>query len=341
MRLLGVLCVATVVFSAPSPQSRNTIDFLLDLNQDVLEAEKETPASVQPLPQAQVTQVATSTASTNVTTTTTVSPETPAPVREEQPKEQQIQDSLKPTDKMPMNTSVESESVESNMSDEQNVTSEVTHEEDISNETSEKDSNENTTKTDLDSREDSNSTENSTEDKHHGETERKVTQVTHSPQDDPTTVQQQEMVDLRLTNNAAVDNIQKVEVKPNQVVNHGTLVVDKAIFEGQQLDYSTTPKNVKKWKQNRGNEPSGWYSNIEFDGHKHGTHFEGGSPHWDQWGPHGHGNQHHNHDHTHNYDHHQGNEQYDRRHGHGHQHNHDYDHAYDHSNPHDHGYQWQ
>ncbi|XP_029714774.2 ABC transporter F family member 4-like [Aedes albopictus] len=105
MKLLIVLCLGTLVFSAPASQERRNIDFLWQKNQD-----DETPASVRP--------VESSTVEPKVTATKITDPRTSVPVREEE-EEADVQEELRepsPT-ASPLNSEQAETDTESDVSD--------------------------------------------------------------------------------------------------------------------------------------------------------------------------------------------------------------------------------
>ncbi|XP_038113737.1 nuclear polyadenylated RNA-binding protein 3-like [Culex quinquefasciatus] len=325
LKCLIVLCVGTlltvVVESAPAPQTQNPIDFLLDLNQDVLD--KEVPASVKPISQAQIG-----------TTTEKNDDRKPAPVFEDQAADvREIPGVPAPTASQ-LNTDhdqgeeeqedreeeVRSDSEDESEQKEQPSTSKDDDQDVKNNDQDSKDDDQDSKDEDKEDttirvygpEDDENGEEQHDDQKHQDQgSERKAEpEVQRQPQEDSrqpeveisqhadTVKQFDEVVDQRGTDLLpevnhqvtipdviseqpdSLDDKQEIEVKPDQLFNHGSIVFDKSTFATDEDLPSTTPFNGKKW--NHDNGPSGfgpWHPKFPgFPGHTHDHDHDEGRP---------------------------------------------------------------
>lgn len=297
LKCLIVLCVGTlltvVVESAPAPQTQNPIDFLLDLNQDVLD--KEVPASVKPISQAQIG-----------TTTEKNDDRKPAPVFEDQEADvREIPGVPAPTASQ-LNTDhdqgeeeqedreeeVRSDSEDESEQKEQQSTSKDDDQDVKNNDQDSKDDDQDSKDEDKEDttirvygpEDDENGEEQHDDQKHQDQgSERKAEpEVQRQPQEDSrqseveisqhadTVKQFDEVVDQRGTDLLpevnhqitipeviseqpdSLDDKQEIEVKPDQLFNHGSIVFDKSTFATDEDLPSTTPFNGKKWNHDNG-----------------------------------------------------------------------------------------
>lgn len=325
LKCLIVLCVgtllATVVESAPAPQ-QSTIDFLLDLNQDVLDKD-EVQASVRPISQAQVG-----------TTTEKNAGREPAPVFEDQADVQEIPRESTPTaSQLNRNRDEVQDREEDGRSDSEDDSEQKDQQSDNkdddrdSKELEQDSKDENEDKEDTTIRvygpeDESDENDESFQQKEQkDQQERKAEpEVHHQPQEESSkpqgnsqqpqevshqpevsrqpevvisqhadTVKQfDEAVDHRGTDLLqeidqvtipeviseqpdSLDDQQEIEVKPDQLFNHGSIVFDKSTFADEDLP-STTPFSNKKWNHDHGPPGFGpWHPKFPggFPGHNH------------------------------------------------------------------------
>lgn len=313
-RCLIVLCVGTLlvaVKTAPAPQAQNPIDFLLDLNQDLVE--KEVPASVRPISQAQVG-----------TTTERIGGE-PAPVFEDQEANvQEIPRELAPTasqlnkdrdqgeDQEDREDGARDQGEEQDVQEDDGRSDSEEESEQKDQQATSKDDDQNTKEEDKEDTtirvygpeddENGEQQQNEQKDQDRGSDLRKVEpEVQRQSQVDirqpevvisqhADTVKQFEEavdqrgtdllqeVDLQVTNPEVIseqpeslDEQQEIEVKPDQLFNHGSIVIDKSTFATDEDLPSTTPFSGKKWNHDHGPPGFGpWHSKFPgFPGHNH------------------------------------------------------------------------
>lgn len=294
MNLVLVVCLGLVALTAAAPQ-RNTIDFLLELNQDVLDDEKETPASVRPLAEPQVTE------GVNV-------PEDSVMTEEQADVQETPQDSTSTTSSPAENTARENSDENSEPSGES------------SNETNESSTKEDTTIRVFDEQENENveskqqAIENSTP---NPEVEQNV--ELRGQEEEAGVVQKEELSnqinteeqdpqigfipDLGVTPNTINNNENRdVEIKPDQLFNHGTLVFDKTTIGEDATQFTTTtPYSGKKWNHDHGQSFGGW-PKFGIHGTQFDNQFGGPLPHWHNWHNHDHGNNRNNEQHGDKFD---------------------------------------
>ncbi|XP_058819838.1 uncharacterized protein DDB_G0290685-like [Topomyia yanbarensis] len=324
MKLLIVLCFGTLALAAPAPapQQKQPIDFLLDLNQDVLVSDREVKASVKPLSAAQVA-ASTGTASTSAPTGQEEDFIEQADVRESQGDSR---------------TSVNQPDVDKNEYDEQEELSvengqdsDERHTGPETGDTNEKVSKEDTTIRVYDEDENTNNEKDLQQYQDQAEQEKDIYQhndrVIDSYQkefDNSQTKESQQSVEPVIETNSgvgAINDAQDVQVQPDQLFNHGTLVFDRSTIAatGQEANLqTTTPFNVKNWHDDHGSGSGGWHPKFDFQDHEHGTHFHGMPPPWAHWHHHGDDHDHdHNHGHGHRGHNHDQNDYENQFHGHG------------------------
>lgn len=362
--------------AAPAPQ-QNTIDFLLDLNQDVLDKE-EVQASVKPISQAQVG-----------TTTERNAGREPAPVFEAQADVQEIPRESGPTasqlnkDREEVedqedrdDQQVQEEDGQSNSEDDSEQKDQQSDSKDDQDQDQDQDSKDNEQDRQEDTtirvygpEDENDENDESLQQKEHQdsqqenqkkiepEVQRQPQQDIRQPQEDSrpvqidprqpevqisqhadTVKQFDEVVDQRGTDLLqeidqvtipeviseqpdSLDAHQEIEVKPDQLFNHGSIVLDKTTFADGDLP-STTPFSNKKWNHDHG-PPAGfgpWHPKFPggFPGHPHGDEsgrppffgmppFNGPPPRFDgppHWHFHNHSDDHrdwHHHDHDHDH----------------------------------------
>lgn len=325
-----------MVESAPAPQSQKPIDFLLDLNQDVLE--KEVPASVKPISLAQVG------------TTTEKNSREPAPVFEGQADVQEIPREPSPTASQ-LNTSrdeVEDQDFKDNDDRLDSEDESEQQEQQLISKDNEEDNKEDTTirvygDEDENDENDKSLQQNEQKDQNRDSDQKEEPEVQQQPQKkfeqpkeeisqhadtvkqlDETVNQsgvdlfqeldQETIPEVIAQQSDSLDNQQEIEVQPDQLFNHGSIVIDKSTFADEDLP-STTPFSNKKWNHDHGPPGFGpWHKFPGFSGHKHEDGrppfpgmppFDGpppqfdGPPHWHHFHNHSHdhGDWHHDHDH--------------------------------------------
>lgn len=294
-KCLIVLCVGTllVVDAAPAPQSqKNPIDFLLDLNQDVLD--KEVPASVKPISQAQVR------------TTTETNSQEPAPVFEAQADVKEIPREPIPTASQLNTNRDETEDQDQKDNDDRSDSEDESEQQDqqSSSKDNEGDNKEDTTIRvygDEDENDENNETDesvqpNEREDENQGSERKAEPEVYFQPQiNSPEPKEEisqhadtEKQFDVAVEQSGAdllqeqgqvtipeqSDSLdeqqqQQIDVKPDQLFNHGSIVFDKSTFADEDLS-STTPFSNKKWNDDHGPPGFGpWHTFPGFPEHKH------------------------------------------------------------------------
>lgn len=281
LKCIIVLCVGTLlaVESAPAPQTQNPIDFLLDLNQDVLD--KEVPASVKPISQAQIG-----------TTTEKNDDREPAPVFEDQEADvREIPGEPAPTasqlnkDRDQVEEDQEDREEEGRLdSEDESEQKELESASKDDDQDSKDEDKEDTTIRVYGPEDDENDEQLQADqkDQDHGSERKAEPEVQRQPQEESrqpeveisqhadTVKHFDEAVDQRgtdllqevdqqvtipeviLEQPDSLDDQQEIEVKPDQLFNHGSIVFDKSTFATDEDLPSTTPFNGKKWNHDHG-----------------------------------------------------------------------------------------
>ncbi|XP_058445901.1 sex-determining region Y protein-like [Malaya genurostris] len=305
---LGALALTS---AAPAPQATKTIDFLLDLNQDVLLDDKEVTASVKPLPAAQVAA-------------STRSPSALASPKQKEDFEEQAD--VRET-QVDSRGNVKQSGVTKDVSDEldqSNENSQNSDEQQKEQETgdfSDSHSKEDTTIRVYDENDSDFSNEKDKNDSHQQQEE---DQDIHQVNDHASasygkedisqsneSQQSKESINDFKPELGVINDTQDVQIQPDQIFNHGTLIIEKST--GHEVNLQTTiPFSKNNWKGDYGSGSGSWHPKFDFQDHDQGNHF-GMPPPWVHWHNHGDGHNH-NHDHDHR--------------GHDHDDNDDHDHHF-------------
>lgn len=275
MKLSIVLYLGSVllVLTAAAPQKRNPIDFLLDYNQDILVNDTEVPASVKPLTLAQVS----------------AGREGSWRNRQEESNREELADVQETPEHTKTDQSDEERenSDEHDSSDDKDeISSDSQHNQEQENDQSdahEQQSKEDTTirvydDNDDDSNDDDhNDNAHNDDEDHKFEEEQKGKNVANNSLDQRNQNQKQEdtshddrtdednskylqtqpisseesvpsTIDFN-HQHAVVHDSRRIEVQPDQLFNHGSLIFDKNSFVTQKPELpATAPYNVNRWK---------------------------------------------------------------------------------------------
>ncbi|XP_055542286.1 germ cell nuclear acidic protein-like [Wyeomyia smithii] len=317
MKLSIVLYLGTVllVTAAAAPQKRNPIDFLLDYNQDVLINDTEVPASVKPLTLAQVSSG----------TEDSWRNQQQQSLQEEIADVQETQDDSRSNEKQSPEDQEDSE--EANNSDDQNQASNDSQknqdQEENKSDTNEQQSKEDTTIRVYDDDEEDTQLKEETQDvnapNNSNQNNQTQTQRVLSHEDraavnnakdlESQSISSEESVPLSndfYPERAIAHNTQDVQIQPDQLFNHGSLVFEKGSFVSQKPEFiATTPFNVKSWEGQHRTDPESWHPKYDFLDNEQGDRFTGPPPTWTHWNHNHQQNKHdhpgfrHNHDHDH------------------------------------------